>query len=74
MKKKTLLIAGTALLMMLIGGCGKREEINLNDYVVVEYEGYDSMGTAVATLDYKAFKKMSSHSSTLQNRNGIPLS
>ena len=57
MKKKTLLIAGTALLMMLIGGCGKREEINLNDYVVVEYEGYDSMGTAVATFDYKGLRK-----------------
>ena len=57
MKKKTLLIAGTALMLLLAGGCGKREEVNLNDYVNVEYEGYDSMGTAVVTFDYKALKK-----------------
>ncbi len=57
MKKKALMIAGTMLLMMFTAGCGKREEVNLNDYVNVEYEGYDSMGTAVVTFDYKALKK-----------------
>ena len=50
-KRKLLpLIAVSALVLT---GCG-RTEINLNDYVTISYDGYDTIGTASCTIDKEA--------------------
>jgi len=45
--KCAFLLAATCMLH----GCGK-EEINLNDYIVCSYEGYDRLGEATCEIDY----------------------
>lgn len=57
MRKKLLMLIGAAAMVIFAGGCGKREVIDLNKYVQVEYEGFDSIGTAVASFDTKALKR-----------------
>ena len=57
MRKKLLMLIGAAAMVIFAGGCGKREVIDLNKYVQVEYEGVDSIGTAVASFDTKALKR-----------------
>ena len=57
MRKKLLMLIGAAAMVIFASGCGKREVIDLNKYVQVEYEGYDSIGTAVASFDTKALKR-----------------
>lgn len=58
MKKiKGLLVLGMiAVAMFALTGCGKTT-VNLNKYITIECEGYDSLGTASFTFDYEAFKK-----------------
>ena len=54
----------TKLIRMLIGvasafllvGCG-RTSIDLNDYVEIESDGWDSLGTAKATFDKDLFEQ-----------------
>lgn len=46
----------TAVMMFALTGCGKIT-VNLDKYVTITAEGYDSMGTASYDFDYDAFKK-----------------
>ncbi len=57
MRKKLLMLIGAAVMVIFVGGCGRREVIDLNKYVKVEYEGFDTKGTAVASFDTKALKR-----------------
>lgn len=50
--KNLLKIAAVASLSVVLTGCG-RSDVNVNDYVTLEYEGYDSLGTAVCTIDFE---------------------
>lgn len=57
MKRKIVLGAFTALLMMCVcalGGCSGKKTINLTDYVSVEYTGYSGDGTAQVRIDTDA--------------------
>ena len=40
--------------MAALSGCGKKT-INLNDYVTIKADGYDSMGTATYVFDRSSF-------------------
>ena len=48
--KKYCVIAGIFSLSLLLTGCG-RTKINLNDYLTVEYDGYDTVGRASKSFD-----------------------
>lgn len=56
MKKNFLLIIFTAITMFLISGCGKTT-VNLDKYVTISAEGYDSKGTATYEFDYDEFEE-----------------
>lgn len=47
---KYLKIAALASLAVVLTGCG-RKDVNVNDYLTLECTGYDTLGTAVCTLD-----------------------
>ena len=49
------LVAGLVLALILI--FGKKYKINMNDYVKVDFEGYDTLGEADSAFDAKAFRK-----------------
>lgn len=56
-KIKSILLLGIAVMaILMLTGCGKTK-VNLNKYISVEFEGYDSLGTAICTFDYEAFEK-----------------
>lgn len=44
------------VVVFALSGCGSTT-IDLNKYVTIEAEGYDSMGTLNCTFDYEAFEK-----------------
>ncbi len=54
--RRFLLIAAAAAGMIALSGCGSTT-VDLNKYITIEAEGYDSMGTAECHFDYSAFKK-----------------
>lgn len=58
MKKiKNLLFLGMiAVAAFTLIGCGKTT-VNLNKYITIACEGYDSLGTVTLTFDYEAFEK-----------------
>ena len=43
--------AAAASLALALTGCGSKT-VNISDYVTVEYEGYDTVGKAVYTVDF----------------------
>lgn len=56
-KLKQVLLAGVlGIVVFALSGCGSTT-IDLNKYVTIEAEGYDSMGTLNCTFDYEAFEK-----------------
>lgn len=75
MKKiKTYLLAGAmAAAMLALTGCGKTT-VNLNEYITIEADGYDSLGTASYTFDYDAFQKDYSKKIKLNSKNSSELS
>ena len=54
--KGLLLLGMMAVAMFALTGCGKTT-VNLNTYITIRCEGYDSLGTASFTFDYEAFEK-----------------
>ena len=54
--KGLLLLGMIAVAMFALTGCGKTT-VNLNKYITIRCEGYDSLGTASFTFDYEAFEK-----------------
>ena len=54
--KKVLLACMMGVVAFALTGCGSTT-IDLNKYVTIEAEGYDSMGTLNYTFDYEAFEK-----------------
>lgn len=54
--KGLLLLGMIAAAMFALTGCGKTT-VNLNKYITIQCEGYDSLGTASYTFDYEAFEK-----------------
>lgn len=54
--KGLLLLGMIAVAMFALTGCGKTT-VNLNKYITIRCEGYDSLGTASFTFDYEAFQK-----------------
>ena len=54
--KQVLLACILGIVVCALSGCGSTT-INLNKYVTIEAEGYNSMGTVRCTLDYEAFEK-----------------
>ena len=55
MKKTKLLLAAAGVLMAFgLSGCGKTK-VDLNEYVTINFEGYDTIGTAYYEIDYKHF-------------------
>lgn len=54
--KQVLLLCVLGIVVFTLSGCGSTT-IDLNKYVTVEAEGYDSMGTLNCTFDYEAFEK-----------------
>ena len=56
MKKKFLVVAAGAMAAVALTGCGKTK-INLDEYVELKYEGYDTIGTAYYEFDYKHFER-----------------
>ena len=56
MKKKFLVVAAGAMAAVALTGCGKTK-INLDEYVELKYEGYDTIGTAHYEFDYKHFER-----------------
>ena len=56
-KLKQMLLACTlGVVVFALSGCGSTT-IDLNKYVTIEAEGYDSMGTVTYIFDYEAFEK-----------------
>ena len=58
--KKTklfLLIGLSVFILTAFAGCGSKTTVNLNKYVTITAQGYNSMGTADYEFDYEAFKK-----------------
>ena len=49
--------AFAALLLVLIVVCTHKPTINLNKYVTVEFEGYETLGKATATVDWNAIEE-----------------
>lgn len=54
--KNLLLLGMIAVAAFMLIGCGKTT-VNLNKYITIACEGYDSLGTATLTFDYEAFEK-----------------
>ena len=54
--KQVLLMCMLGMVVFALSGCGSTT-IDLNKYVTIEAEGYDSMGTLTCTFDYDAFEK-----------------
>lgn len=54
--KQLLLACVMGIVVFALSGCGSTT-IDLNKYVTIEAEGYDSMGTLTCTFDYDAFEK-----------------
>lgn len=58
---KRILIGAAALLVVLavviVCVVTHKHKIDLNDYITVEFEGYNTMGTANVTFDYEAFEE-----------------
>ncbi len=52
-----ILLLGTLLVIMTFALTGCSTGINLNDYITVEFGGYNSVGTAEATFNYDLFRK-----------------
>ena len=48
-------LVGLAVLLILLFGA--KQKINMNDYVKVKFDGYDTIGKAEASFDTKAFRK-----------------
>ncbi|MBQ7602520.1 MAG: zinc ribbon domain-containing protein [Lachnospiraceae bacterium] len=48
-------LVGLAVLLLLLFGA--KQKINMNDYVKVKFDGYDTIGKAEASFDTKAFRK-----------------
>lgn len=57
-KLKNFLMASVigVLSCIAFAGCGANREINLNDYLTVEFSGYDGYGEATVTFDQEAMK------------------
>lgn len=55
-KQRGLFIVISVILLMWLTGCGKKT-VALDDYIKVSATGYDSIGTAEVSLDYKKFEK-----------------
>lgn len=62
------LIPLAAMLVLTMTGCG-RTSINLNDYVTISYDGYDTIGTASYTFDREAM--IMEHSEAFGMSSGI---
>ena len=54
--KQMLLACMLGVVVFALSGCGSTT-IDLNKYVTIEAEGYDSMGTVTCIFDYEAFEK-----------------
>ncbi len=54
MKKKFVILAAGVMSAVALTACGKTK-IDLDQYVDVKYEGYDTIGTATVEFDYKHF-------------------
>lgn len=54
--KQVLLMCMLGIVVLALSGCGSTT-IDLNKYVTIEAEGYDSMGTITCRFDYDAFEK-----------------
>ena len=52
--KKQLVFAGSLVMALGLTACGKTK-IELEPYVTISYEGYDTLGTASVEFDYKHF-------------------
>lgn len=60
LNKKMIGMIGAAvavILILVIAICTHKPTINLNKYVTVEYEGYDTLGRATAVVDWEAIEK-----------------
>ena len=63
MNKKQLFFIGVGIVMLILIAAGisfyknRKITIDLNDYITVEYKGYDTVGTAVAYWDMDALKE-----------------
>lgn len=55
MKKISLSILSLLAFILILAGCGSKHEIT--DYVKVTFDGMDTKGTAIATLDYDKITK-----------------
>ncbi len=56
MKKKLVILAAGVLSAFALTACGKTK-IDLDQYVELKYEGYDTIGTATYEFDYKHFRR-----------------
>ncbi len=56
MKRKSVMLLCGAVAMLGLTGCGKTK-INLDEYVELKYDGYDTIGTASYEFDYKQFER-----------------
>ncbi|MCD7746326.1 MAG: hypothetical protein LUI13_13780 [Lachnospiraceae bacterium] len=54
---KTSLAAGVIMTALCLTGCSKTVKINLNDYVMISYSGYNGYGKVNTTLDYSSLKE-----------------
>lgn len=54
MKKKLVILAAGVASAFVLTACGKTK-IDLDQYVDVQYEGYNTIGTATVSFDYKHF-------------------
>lgn len=69
-KMKGIMILAIMLVTMFgLTGCGKTT-VNLNEYVTINVEGYDSMGTASYEFDYDAFENDYSGKIKFNSKNG----
>lgn len=50
--RKVILCAAVFSIALLVTGCG-RTKVDLNDYLTLECEGYDTVGKADFTFDYE---------------------
>lgn len=73
-KMRGIMLLGIILVTMLgLTGCGKTT-VDLNKYITINVEGYDSMGTASYEFDYDAFKNDYSGKIKLNSKNDNELS
>lgn len=56
MKKGATVVLCGSIMMLSLTACGKTK-INLDDYVELKYEGFDTLGTATYEFDYKQFER-----------------